>query len=111
MCPFELGVSKVWEKFEEGRFKLLAHTFFASKAFTLSINVEIVFCCSWTTLVSTPTISIELSPFLSDVATSSGTSSAMNPMCSFSSLSARYLNLTGLRSSNANTSWIRLDPP
>ena len=43
-------------------------------------NSSIFFCCCCTTLVSTATISIELKPFLSLVATRSGTSSAMKPM-------------------------------
>ena len=36
-------------------------------------------CCSFTTRVSTATMSIGLRLFLSDIETSSGTSSAMNP--------------------------------
>jgi hypothetical protein len=43
-------------------------------------SLSTVFCCSWTTLVSTATTSMVAMPFLSLVATRSGTSSAMKPM-------------------------------
>src|SRR4051794_21374317 len=62
---------------------------------------SIVCCCSFTTLVSTATMSIDDRPLRSAVATRSGTSSAMKPTC-FSPGFALYANVTGSRPRSAS---------
>lgn len=53
--------------------------FFSTNTSIFSFSSDMVFCCSWTTLVRTATTSMGLIPFLSFVATMSGASSAIKP--------------------------------